>query len=280
MARSIASIKQEITDTFIAQQTIKQLYQLKDGKSFNDQFSVVSLESIFFYIIAVSIWTLEKLFDLHKQEVNTTLSNKKPHRLKWYRDKALAFQKDYTLPVDSDVYDNLDEKVQIVKYAAAVEPTDSSRLQIKIAGGDKLRDRLSDSEATQVYNYLQHIKDAGVRIDLINQAPDYFSCQIDIYYDAMLLPSDVEQSVRDAINNHIENLDFNGEFSNMGLTDVLQRVEGVVIPELKESKSHSALLGFEPKKIEAKRIPEAGYFRVYNDADVTLKMIPYELVQD
>lgn len=280
MARSIASIKQEITDTFIAQQTIKQLYQLRDGKTFEDQFSVVSLESILFYIVAVSVWTLEKLFDLHKQEVNTTLSNKKPHRLKWYRDKALAFQKDYTLPVDADVYDNLDEKAQVVKYAAAVEPTDSSRLQIKIAGGDKLRDRLSDSEATQVYNYLQHIKDAGVRIDLINQAPDYFSCQLDIYYDAMLLPTDVETSVRDAINNHIENLDFNGEFSNMGLIDVLQTVQGVVIPELKESKSHSAISGFEPKEIEAKRIPEAGYFRVYDDADVTLKMIPYELVQD
>lgn len=280
MAHSIAEIKQEITTAFIATQTIKQLYDLKDGKTFEDQFSVVSLESIIFYIVAVSIWTLEKLFDLHKSEVNTTLSNKKPHRLKWYRDKALSFQKDYTLPVDSDVYETQDEAAQVVKYAAAVEPTDSSRLQIKIAGGDKIRNKLSDNEATQVYNYLQWIKDAGVRIDLINQEPDYFSCKLDIYYNAMLLPSDVETSVRDAINNHIENLDFNGEFSNMGMIDVLQGVEGVVIPELKESKSHSALLGFEYSTIEAKRIPEAGYFRVYNDTDVTLNMIPYELVQD
>jgi len=281
MSRTILEIKTEITDRFINHPTIQTKYELDTSKTFDEQFSVVSLESIIFYIVAVSIWTIESLFDIFKAEVDTTLSNQKPHRLKWYRDKTLAFQKDYLLPLDSDVYEKIDETAKVVKYAAAVETPDSSRLFIKIAGETNgLRDKLEDNIATQVFSYLQWIKDAGVRIDLINQSPDSFACEIDIYYNAMLLPDRVEAAVREAINNYIENLPFNGEYSNMALIDILQTVEGVVIPELKESSSKPAVGDYNFNPIEAKRIPDAGYFRAYKDSDIIINMKAYELVQD
>lgn len=281
MARTIAEIKQEMTSNYITDPNIKLKYGLQDGLTFEDQFSMTSIESIWFYIVASAIWTLEKLFDVHKKEVETEISNKKPHRLKWYRDKTLAFQKDYSLPVNSDIYEKIDSDAMVVKYAAAVEPPDSSILLIKIAGDKNgLRSKLDDPVATQVYNYLQWIKDAGVRINLVNKDADMFKCEVTIHYNGMLLSDIVKSNVRAAINNYIENLDFNGEFSNMALVDKLQIVEGVmIVGEINcSSKPNSDEYNFSV--ISDKRIPDAGYLRAYKETDIIINMIPYELVSD
>lgn len=269
-----------MTDSYIASAAIRNSYGLDASKTFEEQFSVVSIESVVFFIFATAVWTLERLFDIFRREVDDTLSMKKPHRLKWYRDKTLAFQQDYLLPVDSDIYPVIDEAAKVVKYAAAVETPDSSKLLIKIAGGGALRDKLPDDVAAQVAEYLQWIKDAGTRVDLINRSPDAYRCEIDIYYNAMLLADRVGEAVRQAINGYIENLPFNGEYSNMALVDALQGVEGVVIPELKNSYSRPSAGDFDYELINAKRIPEAGYFRAYDPGDITINMIAYELVQD
>ena len=168
MARTIEEIQ---NDMIVAKESYTALSGLNSG-------SASAIWRLLFYITAVAIWSLEKLFDKHREEVEAELSTKKPHRLKWYRDKTLAFQQDYTLPVDSDVYEKIDEEAMVVKYAAAVETADASKLLIKIAGGDTLRNNLPDEVAVQVKNYLQWIKDAGVRIDLINVAPDAYKCEI------------------------------------------------------------------------------------------------------
>ncbi|NDV79915.1 hypothetical protein [Dysgonomonas sp. 511] len=201
----------------------------------------------------------------------------KPHTLKWYRDKTLAFQDGYLLPADGDTYEVIDPAAQVVKYAAAVEPADSSKLLIKIAGeAGGLRDKLPDDTATQIFNYLQWIKDAGVRIDLVNRSPDAYRCEVDIYYNGMQLADRVKDAVREAINGYIENLPFNGEYSNMALIDALQVVEGVVIAELKSAYSHPSGGDVNFTLINAKRIPDAGYFRAYEDTDIVINMIPYE----
>ncbi|MEG2792053.1 MAG: hypothetical protein RSA98_10785, partial [Odoribacter sp.] len=84
MARTIAEIKKEMTEVFIGNETIMALYGLNPEKNFEDQFSKVSLESILFYVVATCIWTLEKLFDRHRQEVTELINELKPHSLRWY----------------------------------------------------------------------------------------------------------------------------------------------------------------------------------------------------
>jgi hypothetical protein len=276
MARTIQQIKKEITDAWISDPAIRDKYELDASKTFEEQFSVVSIESILFFVVAASVWTLETLFDIHRNETENALSAMKPHRLKWYRDKTLAFQDGYLLPEDSDVYAVIDEAAKVVKYAAAVEPPDSSKILIKIAGGDALRDKLPEATAAQVKEYLDWIKDAGVRIDLVNLSPDAYKCEVDIYFNAMLLADRVRDTVRAAIVGYIENLPFNGEYSNMSLVDVLQGVDGVVIPELKAAYSKPQSGDFDFELINARRMPVAGYFRAYNDADIVINMIAYD----
>ena len=241
--------------------------------------SATAIWRLLFYIVAVAMNTLEKLFDSHTTDVEARIEEITPGRAKWYAEKALGFMKDKALVADSDYYDTTgmdDDQIaeaKVVKHAVAIENPNSSMLTIKVAGEtDGVREVLPDEVETQLLAYLQDIKYAGVRIELINRTADIFNCEVDIYYNAQLLPENVQQACEDAIKNYIENLPFNGEYTNMALVDVLQRVEGVKVVEFKQASSQESGSNVTVG-IDARKEPAAGYFSVGN---VTINMKTYE----
>lgn len=291
MAQKIADIKKEITDYFIQNETVIALYGLDTSKTFEDQFSKVSLESILFYVVAVAIWSLQVLFDTHKAEMTALIAEKKPHRLKWYRDKTLSFQYGRDLIDDNDLYDNTDvtdEQIaleRVVKYAAAVEQAGVVIVKVATAStpstGSGSGDRvpLDGDQEEALTAYLKEIKDAGVKLSLVNEEANTFTATLDIYYDPMVLNASLNSlanggnPVREAIADFIANLPFNGEYRNSALVDRLQSVEGVVIPELHASAIDGAA-------ILAKANPASGYMKVYNEVDLVLNAIAYDTISN
>ena len=73
MARTITEIKATITTEFMGSDVMATIYGFTKNDSFDERFSKVSFESILFYIIAFVAFTIEKLFDTHKQEVSPIL---------------------------------------------------------------------------------------------------------------------------------------------------------------------------------------------------------------
>jgi len=284
MARTIAQIKTEITTTFMADANLALQYGFTVGASFDDEFSKVSLESILFFIVASAIWTLETLFDVHVSELNTLIDTKKPHRLKWYRDKALAFQYGRSLAQDQDTYDTVVESEKVVKYASAQEY--GGRVYVKVATGDSEKTPLPSAQETALVAYMADVKDAGVTIVVANKAADHYSSNIDIYYDPMVLNADGmslatgEPIVRNTILDYVQNqIPFNGEYRNAALVDTLQALDGVVIPEMKLAQTvtdEDFQAGGSWSPISARCTPASGYFKVYAEADLVLTFIPYE----
>lgn len=284
--RSIQEIKNDMARAMMRNETLADAYgyavstdDTGDG-GFSATFSSVSLESMLLYIVAVGIYVLEALFAEHKKEVDAVIDETLPHRPKWYRDKVLQFMEGKILIPDTDRYDTTgmtEEDIaaqRVVKYAAATESADASILTIKVAGeADGERTPLDGETETQLLAYLGEVKDAGVRIALVNQEADQFHCEVDIYYDAMLTSVMVEAACRKAISQYVQNLPFNGEYTNMGLIDQLQQVEGVRIAEM---KSASVQVHGEQTltAIDARHRPVAGYMKA-EAADVTLNMIVY-----
>ena len=279
MARTISEIKESIAEDFMRNADVARAYGFNPGDNFGAHFSRASVESVLFYIFATAAWVIESLFDQHKAEVNDRVEQIMPHRPKWYRDMVLRFMKNKALILDTDHYDTTDmtdadiEAARVVKHAVATENNDSSILTIKVAGEDGgKRVRLDAQTEEQLIAYIREIKDAGVKITLVNKDADSFDCKVDIYYDPMLIPEELDAACRDAIKNYIENLPFNGEYTNMALIDRLQAVEGVRIPELKGASTSpsgdSAVI-----EIDARYIPLAGYFAA---GTITLNMIPHE----
>lgn len=276
--RTIAEIKESIEADFMRNETAAKLYGFTAGDSFAAFFGKLSVESVLFYLFAVAAWTLENMFESFRSEVNASIDKMKPHRPKWYRDMVLAYMKDRTLIHDTDEYDTADmtdEEItaaRVVKHAVADESDDASLLTIKVAGEQGGRRCPLDAQTeSQLKAYIAEIKDAGVRTSLVNIAPDRFNCELDIYFDPMLLASAVESTCREAIQNYIENLPFNGEYTNMALVDQLQKIDGVRIPELRSATTVAAGESVVTA-IDARCVPAAGYFEM---GDIKLNMKVY-----
>jgi hypothetical protein len=288
MARTVKEIKDSMTSMFVGDTNIQASYNLDTSKTFDEQFSVVSIESILFYVVAFCAWTLEKLFDLHRQEVSDMIDNLKPHSLRWYVSKVKSFMWGKALIADTDEYDVSGmteqdiEAMKIVKYAAAVEK--SAVVYLKIATDTNGEPAPLESTAyAGVETFIKEVKDAGVVVEIINEAAEHFSLDMTIYYNPMILSNSGvsvagSTPVQDTIKRFIKELPFNGEYRNVSLVDALQMIEGVVIPELHVART--SVDGISWIDVDAKVTPYSGYYKVYEDSDLNITFVPYETVSD
>lgn len=279
MARTIAEIKKDITDRFTAHPSIISLYSLDTTKTFEQQFTVVSIESILFYIVAVSIWTLEVLFDTLRVEINSIIDNLKPHTARWYANVAKQFQLGQNLMPDSDRYDNTgltSEQIaasRIIAHSAVVNV--QKRLVIKVAKdeGDDLAP-LTTIELNAFKDYMFRVKDAGVQTEIISKEADKLTLELKIYFNPLVLNSTggrldaaSDTPVADAVRTFLKNLPFNGLFVQAFLVDALQRVDGVVVPVIERAKYK---YNDQEGDIGAIYQPYAGYMRI-SDADLVIR---------
>lgn len=279
MARSINEIKEEAQQEFMKNGGAAERYGFEPGANFGDYFGAVSVENILLYVWAVCAWTVEQLVDRHRVEVKLQLDELTPHRPKWYRDKVLEFMCGKELIADTDRYDTEGmsvseiEAARVVKHAVATESRDSSLLTIKVAGEKNgKREPLSEDEENKLELYIGEIKDAGVRVKIVNITPGRFDCRVDVYYNPLLDCETVREACAEAIKRYVENLPFNGEYTNMGLIDALQEVEGVRIAEL-VSAVVEEVNGDGPVAINARLTPAAGYLEA---GEIIVNMLAYE----
>lgn len=245
--------------------------------------SKVAIWRLMIYVVAFAVWSLEILFDEHQTEVNTILSQLKPHTARWYRNKALAFQYGFDLYPDTDVF-NKENKTpeqitasKIIKYSAVTEATNESRLIVKIAteDGDGLLSPISEPQKESFDAYINEIRDAGLKVTVVNYLPDILRLNIKIYYDPLVLTSNGvaitginsgKKPVEIALKEFMKELPFNGELILSSLVDKLQLTEGVAIPHLVSAASKwidDDGLGYGNfENISVKKIPVAGYFQI------------------
>jgi len=234
---------------------------------------------------------MQGFFEQFKIDVSEILNAQLSGTANWYAYKAMLFQFGMDLVPETDYYDNTGLTVaqitamRVVHYAAAVEARDKSILYVKIATDDAggIRQPLSSDQLIAFKQYLNNIQYAGVRISVINDPADEMRLEIDIYYDPMVLDENgnrldgtVNTPVHDAIRNFLKNLPFNGTYTNQGLVDTLQVINGVVIAEIKSASSRFGAYT-EFTEINAREIAHAGYYKI-SDENLILNFIPNEEV--
>ena len=100
MARTVQEIKTQMTDAFMADQTIRERYGLREGDTFSSRFSVASLESILFFIVASAHYVLERIFDQFKADVIKQINSSVVATIPWYHQQALSYQHGDRLELD------------------------------------------------------------------------------------------------------------------------------------------------------------------------------------
>jgi hypothetical protein len=274
MARTIEDIQQKMITDVQADATLAPLLTST---------SKVAVWRLTFYIVAVAIWTLDKLFDILKEDIDETISALKPHSLRWYAGKAKAFQLGYNLVNEADYYDNTgftDDVIalsKIVSYAAVVEQVRGVRIKVaKTIGADL--GALTVGELAAFTQYMKEIKDAGVKLKITTAAADNLKLSLRIQYDPLVINSvgaridgATTTPIKDAIKLHLKNLPFNGVFSIQKIVDAIQAVEGVSDLNVDSVQTRYGALAFTAVNISV--IPDAGYLRI-EDVDLTIAYNP------
>ena len=224
------------------------------------------------YVVAVAHWLLQVLFDEHKKEVDSKLATQRAHNQYWYAAKAKAFQYGHALVPEKDYYKTIDEKTMVVSHAAVDEI--NGKLFIKVAkdNGSSLMPLTEELDA--FIQYLQRVKDAGVKITVISEQGDDLRLVMDIWYDPQLLNEDGSLirdpsrfPARDTINRFISRLPFNGEFVPTLLVDALQETEGIAYPEILSVETRYAANDWSA--VHGKEVPNAGYLTI-KDENLTI----------
>lgn len=276
MARSITEIHQQIIGQIKADPVL-----VTEATST----SIVALWYRLAHAVAVCVWTSEVVYDLFRRETDEKIAAMKPHSLRWYALKAKAFQYGFNLVLESDYYNNAgiaDTVIaasKIVAYAAVVEQTRGLRIKVARDAGTDLAP-LSVNQLDAFKAYMARVKDAGVKLLITSDPADSIKGKIDVYYNPLVLNSNGGRNdgvsadpVREAFKLYLKNLPFNGVFVLQNLVDVLQAVDGVKIIDIKEMQAKYGALAYTAFRVEY--LPDAGYLRIYNDADLELTFIPY-----
>lgn len=242
--------------------------------------SRTALWSLFAYVVAYVIDLLRQMFVAHKEEVSAAIAEQKKGSLKWYRNRALAFQYGFNLHEDTDKFNNENhtyESIQaskIVKYSAVTEAENQSRLIIKIAGENNGElSPITEPQKEAFMTYMDEIKDAGVPLTIINYLPDLLFLTITIKRDPLVLDAsgyaiapingDIKP-VDTSIKQFLRELPFNGELILSKLTDKLQATSGVKDVNIDNASSawidantndYGSAIG-----LYMSVVPESGYF--------------------
>lgn len=260
------------------------------GLSVLNSTSKVSVWRLWTYIVAVSIWALENLYDLHKAEVTTLINEKAPHSLRWYANKAKAFQYGSELAYEADYYDNsklTEDQIaeqQIIAFSAVTEQSKGLRLKVaRIVDNDL--NALSEQQLESFSEYMRRIKDAGVNPLIIESLPpDSLKLEMIIYYNPLVLGSDGSRldgtdadPVGNGVRDYLKNLPFNGTLVLAYLIDALQQIDGIVIPHIEHAEARYGILPYTA--FDVKYNPDAGYLRILQEDDMQITFIPQSTIR-
>lgn len=227
--RTIEAIKKEMTDAVLENETLRQAFGLNQSEEWGEQVSSVSILNLLIYIVAVSVHTLEWLFDQFKEDVEERIAAALPGTVSWYWNKMMEFQYGYDLNENAQ-YDEVDEDARIIKHCAVIEVDNG--IIVKVNKEDY--ETLSTSEISALSSYVDTVKFAGTTASVFSYEPDILDIELNIWRDPMVLDehmeriSDGESVVRQAIENYLNGIKYGGVFNKTKLIDAVQQVEGVL----------------------------------------------------
>jgi len=226
MARDINTIYSSIITT-------------KNSRSELDDLNSTSKSAIYklwAYITSVAIYSHELLWDLFRDEINLTLTERINGTSPWYANKALEYQDGDELISLGDItylgYDPILLDNRIITRCSYYEDLINykGRLNLKVAKGQP--DSLSEldiDELGRVIKYFEKIKFAGTNINIISiQADEIFLDTVTIYHDGVRTDEEINEDVNNAMDAYLVNLPFDGQFYIQSFIDAIQLVENVI----------------------------------------------------
>lgn len=287
-----------MTSSFIQRPEVITKYGLTPGNTFEQEFSLVSLENIFFETFAFALWSLDTLMDIFRGEMETEMEANHAHTKEWYRQKPLGFHFGVPVIPGTDKFDLTglsDEQIEsakVIKQAATVKLISSNGygiLRIKVATANESGEL--EPVPTEQFNalkdyMLRHVVDAGTQVKLTTGPADQLRLVMDVYYDSLVLSNTGSRldgtndtPVQTSITDYLRSIEFNGMLILGDLERVLQTIQGVKRAKVKEAASKYGDYDYTTEgitnvgAIDEIRIADSGYMKV-DELVINWKQIP------
>lgn len=212
---------------------------IDDHQTFLDDLTSTSKVAIWrsmIWLVAFSIYLFEQVMLVHQNEVDAAIADSFVGSVEWYVAQAKLFQYGYSLIINSNysvTYETIDTDAQICEFAAAEESAGTLVLKVR----RKDTDIFSTDELNAFTEYMSKVKFAGTQIQIRNDYSDKLKLYMEIIYDPQYDLTTLKSNVETAINNYIENIEFNNKFYVNTLIDRIQSVDGVIDPQMNFSSS-------------------------------------------
>ncbi len=238
MARTIQQIKAAMTQEFMTDNVIRERYGITGDATFDGTFSAVSLENIWFSIVASAIWVLESIYDVFRADVDEKIAGAVVASIPWYHKVALDFQYGDSLVFDEKtqqfVYPTVDPTKQVVKFAACRDV--GGGVYVLAAAADSAGNpvALSAGVLSAFESYLKQRKPAGVILEVGSFDPDLVRVNMTVEYDPQVINASGQliadtsiKPVEAAINDYLHDIVFGGVLNKTKLVDAVQAAPGV-----------------------------------------------------
>jgi hypothetical protein len=262
MARSIDDIRSEI-DGAISQEATLQ------GLSTDLSTSRVSIWRLWRNVVAAAIFTLEKLFEMHKVEVSKLSEKLIYGKEDWYQAQAFLWQVGDSLSVidGKAIYVPIDLQKRIITRCSVKTQLGTVVLKVAKGEGNGLQPLDTDEKSAFEF-YLDRIKPAGIRTEVVSMGADILWPEIKIYFRGELASGLLKARCIEAMNQYLAEIEFDGVFLITKLIDAIQAVDGVVDVEVTQIRVKSQIDN-SYRQVIRRHESIGGYFQFDPDRPLT-----------
>lgn len=232
------------------------------------------------HVVAMAIHTFEIILDRFRAETEGKLNMMTPGTERWYSEMCLRFQYGHQLIFDPQTamfrYETVDPAARIINIVAVTNR--AGRLVIKVAKTDDTGKvvHLDRDELESFTGYIRQISMFGVTNLITSTTPDQIKYNIEVFCGDTFLSSEVEKSVKAAIEDFKSQISFDGLFYPQKFIDYIMHCPGVLtVKVISFQRKGSGDADFV--NVDAWSELVAGYFDYTSDSVLTIKKIQNEI---
>lgn len=208
--------------------------------------SKMSIVNAFTWVVSTAIYSFETLLDVFMTDIASIFSARINGTPAYYANAMLKWQFGDELQINDEgtafSYPVVDTTKRIITHASYQETYSEEYkddvLILKVATGEGSElTRLSDEQLMAAKAYLNQIKFAGVKCNVISRKGDVLVPRLTVYYDGGVSKEVLYDLIDTALSDFITNMKFDSLIYEQKVIDAIQKVEHVTDVQIDKNAS-------------------------------------------
>ncbi len=198
--------------------------------------SKMSIINAFTWVTAAAIYSFETLLDVFITDIAKTFTQRINGTSAYYANAMLKWQYGDDLIINDEGtafhYATEDTTKRLITHVSYQEYYNEefkdNILILKVASGEgRSLSQLSDEELIAARAYLNQIKFAGVKCNVVSRRGDVLVPRLTVYYDGAITKEELYDNIDTALIDFIVNMKFDSLVYSQKIIDAIQKVEHV-----------------------------------------------------